>query len=459
MSDENITTTEGAGLPAVLGGEPVRAAGSFRTTPERDQLEVRYLTEWVLGATNWEPDAPDGGVEVDASIALDERIADALGWEPAAFAAEFLRLQAPGQRGLTCVPNNNGTRIITAAFAALTQWWRELGVREPRVGSEVIVPVATWQATAGALLSRNLVPVLVDVDPETLTISPAAVAAAITERTIGVIPVHLYGRMADVPAIMEIAGQHDLFVLEDCAHAHGARYADGRAAGTVGHAGTFSMQGSKVLSGGEGGAFITRHRELALQVASAVTCGRELEGTRLLQSDNDRMAGIVAALLRAQLTRFPEQNESRLRVFAELDALAARLPGVTALPRQSFVGIQPTYKQLFRFDLAHFGGMSQAQLRTALEAELLCEAATIYEPLTDSRLYTPLTDVANEIGDEYVAAIDPSRYSSKYADEAYREVLAFEHAVGLDDRFGSAFVRAVRKLQAHGERVAAELTV
>ncbi len=410
----------------------------------------------MQGASNWEPDAPDGGVAL-RGVEVDPAIAEALGWEPAAFAAEFLRLQAPHQHGLTAVPNNNGTRIITAVFAALTQWAEEYDLRVPRVGDEVIVPVATWQATAGALLSRNLVPVLVDVDPETLTIGVDAVADAITDRTVGIVPVHLYGRMADVPALLELAAERRLFVLEDCAHAHGARFGDGSGAGTLGHAGTFSMQGSKVLASGEGGAMVSRLRGLALQVASIVTCGRQLPGTKVLQADNDRMPAVVAALLRAQLTRFPEQNDNRVRVFAQLDAIAANLPGVTLLARQD-VAVQPTYKQLFRFDLGEFGGMSLAQLAKAFEAELGCEFATIYEPLNASPLYTPHSDSANRIGADYWERIDPSRYEAPVAAEAFRSVLAIEHAAGLDDEFPQAFARAVLKLQVHGERLARELT-
>ncbi len=332
-------------------------------------------------------------------------------------------------------------------------------MREPVVGSEVIVPVATWQATAGALLSRNLVPVLVDVDPETLTIDPKAVAAAITERTIGVIPVHLYGRMADMGQIMRIADEHGLFVLEDCAHAHGARFADGRGAGTVGHASTFSMQGSKVLASGEGGALVSRHRELALQVASIVTCGRQLPGTKVLQADNDRMPAVVAALLRAQLSRFTEQNEARVSVFAQLDTVALQLDGVSPLARQASVAVQPTYKQLFRFDLSRFGGMSLRQLAAAFEAELGCEFATIYEPLNASPLYTPHSDVSNRIGADYWERIDSSRYEAPVAAEAFRSVLAIEHAAGLDPLFPQRFAQAVRTIQAHADRIAAELTV
>lgn len=462
MSDDtsNISTI---GLPACLGGEPVREPGTFRTTPERDQQEADFLSKWVRGATNWEPDAPNGGValgeglQLARALTLDAEILNALGWEPAAAAAEFGAIHAPGRNGLTFVPNNNGTRIITAVFAALTKWAEEMGLRTPQVGDEVIVPVATWQATAGALLSRNLVPVLVDVDPATLTISPDAIANALTDRTVGIVPVHLYGRMAEMDTIMAIANERNLFVLEDCAHAHGAVFGGGRPAGTIGHAGTFSMQGSKTLSCGEGGMAVSRFRALALQIASIVTCGRQLPGTEVFQADNDRLPAPAAALLRAQLRRFPEQKASRVDVFARMDEL--ELPGVTPLARQASVDVQPTYKQLFRFDLSRFGGMSLQQLAKALEAELGAEFAEIYTPLNASRLYTPHSDVANKISADYWTRIDAARFDAPVAAEAFRTVLAIEHASGLDPEFPNRFAKAVGKIQAHAERIARELTV
>lgn len=458
MSDSN--------LPAILGGIPARD-WPHRTTPERELSgrfsEAEFVLRWLKGARNWEPDCPNGGVELGGglpadlihAIALDDEIAEALGWEPAALAAEFTRVHAPGQ-DVTVVPANNGTRVITDMLAALSLWAEDLGLRPPEVGSEVIVPALTWQATAGAALSRNLVPVLVDVDPGTLSIDVAAVRRAITDRTAAILPVHLYSRMAPVPELMAIAKPRGIAVLEDCAHAQGARWADGRAAGTVGDAGSFSFQGSKTLAGGEGGAMISRHRGLALQTASVVTCGRQVGGSRQLQADNDRMPAIVAALLRAQLRRFAAQNRQRTDVFARLDEVAVELAGVTPLLAQDAVLVPPTYKWPFRVSLDHFG-LSLGQLQRALEVELGCEVATIYEPLTTSGLYAPNTDPARHISRTYWSRIDPSIYPAPVAEEAYRTVLAIEHAAGLDPQFPEAFADAIHKIRSHAPRLAREL--
>lgn len=468
MNDEINKHGRPEGLPALLGGNPVRPARNLRTTPEHGEREKTIIDAWLAGAPNWEPDAPKGGWELGAYMQLDPRereglrldgvIADALGWEPAAAMAEFHAIHAPGQ-DVTFVPFNNGTRVITGTFAGIAQWADELGVRRPVVGSEVIVPAATWQATAGALLSRNLAPVLVDVDPDTLCISPDAVENAITDKTVAIVVVHLYQRLADMKAILEIARKHDLAVIEDCAHAHGARFGDGRAAGTVGHAGTFSLQGSKTLSCGEGGAFVSTHRELALQVASIATCGRQLQGTKVMQADNDRLPAVAAALLRAQIRRFPLQNALRAEGFARLDEFAATLPGVVLFPAQPDAKVLPTYKWLFRIDFASgaWGSLTQAQIAKALEAELNCEFATMYEPLNRSPLYTPHSDPANRISEEYWERIEPRQFSAPNAERAFGEVLAVEHAAGLDPYFAPRFQAAVLRIQHHAEALAAEL--
>jgi dTDP-4-amino-4,6-dideoxygalactose transaminase len=106
----------------------------------------------------------------------------------------------------------------------------------------------------------NAVPVLVDVDPETLCIDPAKIEAAITPRTRAIIPVHLYHRLADLKAIAAIAKKHKLHLIEDCAHSHGSQW-DGRGVGSHGVMGSFSFQSSKVMRSYEGGALITSNED------------------------------------------------------------------------------------------------------------------------------------------------------------------------------------------------------
>src|SRR6185369_6651742 len=123
-------------------------------------------------------------------------------------------------------------------------------------GDEVIVPGLTWQATAACALDINAVPVLVDIDPETLTIDPKAIRAAITPRTKAIIPVHLYTCMANMDEIMEISREFKIPVIEDCSHQHGSEWRR-KKAGSIGAAGAFSLQASKVLNSGEGGFIST----------------------------------------------------------------------------------------------------------------------------------------------------------------------------------------------------------
>ena len=143
----------------------------------------------------------------------------------------------------------NGTVTMEVALKALGIGW----------GDEVIVPALTFSATAYAPIAAGALPVFVDVTPETWTIDPAAVEAAITDRTRAIMPVHLGHQMADMDRIMEIATTRGLAVVEDCAHAPGQRWRD-RGAGCIGDFGSFSHQSSKILTAGEGGSAADERR-------------------------------------------------------------------------------------------------------------------------------------------------------------------------------------------------------
>lgn len=136
-----------------------------------------------------------------------------------------------------------------------------LGAYGIGAGDEVIVPALTWYATGMAAHYLGAKPVFVDVLPDTLCIDPDKITAAITDRTKAIIPVHLYGSMADMDRIMAIARKHQLIVIEDCAHAHGGIWS-GRGIGSIGHVGSFSFQHSKTMASGEGGICITSDSEI-----------------------------------------------------------------------------------------------------------------------------------------------------------------------------------------------------
>ena len=205
--------------------------------------------------------------------------------------AEFAEKFAAFSRAKYCVCLMNGTVALQLALEAL-----DIGA-----GDEVIVPGYTWQATAAACLDVNAIPIIVDVDPETYCIDPALVEAAITPRTRAIIPVYLYGSMADMERIMEIARKHDLKVIEDCAQTHGSRWRE-MGAGAIGDVGSFSMQHSKVLTSGEGGATITNDDNLYDRLCALRHCGRPREGEKSpIQSGNYRMTEFQAAVLLAQI--------------------------------------------------------------------------------------------------------------------------------------------------------------
>lgn len=445
-------------LPAILGGAPVRDY-TFRTTPEVGAADVQLVVDQIL-SRNWQAGADAPATPLAEGLELPANVLAAFGPDIAAVAVELVQMQAPGQRGVHVVPASNGTQTITVGLGSISKWAVELGVRKHFVGAEVLVPAATWQATAGAVLDRNMVPVLVDVLPGTLCIDPAAAEAAITDRTVAIIPVHLYDRMAAMDRIMEIATSHQLAVIEDCAHAHGARYR-GLGAGTIGHVGSFSDQGSKILSSQEGGFLVTLWQELADQICSAVTCGRQTGVSKQLQFGNNRMPAAIAALLRGQLLAFAEQNATRLRTFEGFDSLVRADLGNIGLrvsDAQPEVDVTPTYKKVVHVDLGEWGGMSLDQWRAAMAAELRCEFATIYEPLPDSYVYSPHSDpAARYLSQEYWDAINPAAYKAPVADEAFRSVAVIEHAAFLDPRFPERFAEAAGKIKAHARRVAAEV--
>ena len=166
---------------------------------------------------------------------------------------EFERRFAEWNGSKHAICCNSGTSAIHMALAAV-------GVGP---GDEVIVPPRTFIGTVSPVLYQNAVPVFADIDPKTHNISPDAIRKVITKRTKAIIPVHLAGIPCDMDEIMAIAREHDLFVIEDCAQAHGAEY-KGRKVGNFGHVNAFSMQDSKIITtSGDGGMVTTDDDEYA----------------------------------------------------------------------------------------------------------------------------------------------------------------------------------------------------
>ena len=249
--------------------------------------------------------------QIDAATA---RVLDGgqyvLGSEVEAFEREFAAYV--GVRH--CVGTGNGLDALTLALRALN-----VGP-----GAEVIVPSNTYIATWLAVSHAGATPVPVEPDPRTYTLDPGRVEAAITARTRAILPVHLYGQVADMAALSEIAGRHGLPILEDAAQAHGARL-DGRPVGGLGHAAGWSFYPSKNLGAfGDGGAVTTDDGDLAEKVRTLRNYGSQRRYVNEIRGFNSRLDELQAAALRVKLHHLDAWNERRRTVAARyLSALGA----------------------------------------------------------------------------------------------------------------------------------------
>lgn len=184
-------------------------------------------------------------------------------------------------------------------------------------GDEVIVPDLTFVASANAVTYCGATPVFIDVEPHTWTLDPARIEQRITERTRAILAVHLYGHPCDMDALNSIAKRHDLFIIEDAAEAHGARFRE-KPAGALGRVATFSFYGNKIISTGEGGMVVTDDDALAEQFR--LLRGQGMDAARRywfpVVGYNYRMTNIAAAIGCAQMEQIEWHLERRRQVAA-----------------------------------------------------------------------------------------------------------------------------------------------
>lgn len=202
--------------------------------------------------------------------------------------------------GATCVAVNSGTSALHLGMLAA-------GIGP---GDEVIVPSFTFAATANAVALTGATPVFVDIDPVTFCIDPKAVEAAITPRSRAVVPVHLYGHPADMTALVPMAQEHGLTIIEDAAQAHGAQW-DGKAVGSFGTVGAFSFYPTKNMTSGEGGMVTTGDPGVARAVRLLRNQGMEARYQNEVVGLNNRMTDIHAAIGIAQLGKLRRWTEQR----------------------------------------------------------------------------------------------------------------------------------------------------
>ena len=351
---------------ALFGGPPVRGE-PYPEWPQFDASDVETVAE-VVRSGRW------GRLGHELVVAFEK---------------EFAAYQGAAH----CVTLNSGTSALEIALQAL---------RLPR-GSEVVLAPYTYMASAAAILNAGLVPVFVDVDPETYNIDPDLIEAAVTPRTSALMAVHFGGLSCDMAPILEIARRHSLRVIEDAAHAHGGRWKD-RGLGVVGDIGCFSFQATKNLSAGEGGAILTNDVDLyraAIDYHDLLAGGMLLRGGELglgssragpgwdfpFAGSSRRLTVFQAALLRRQLERLERQTECRAANADYLTGLLEDIEGLTPRREDGFATRNAHHLYIIRYGSESFGGLPRDRFIEAMEAEGVPLAAGYRTPLHRTGLF------------------------------------------------------------------------
>ncbi|MFN8347361.1 MAG: DegT/DnrJ/EryC1/StrS family aminotransferase [Spirosomataceae bacterium] len=314
-------------------------------------------------------------------------------------------------------------------------------------GDEVIVPPYTFIATASTVIEANCVPVFVDLDPDTYNISPQAIEAAITPRTKVIIPVHFGGQACDMDAIMDIAKRHNLRVIEDAAHAHGAEY-KGRKLGSIGDVGSFSFQSSKNLTAGEGGIVVTDDDELYAMMNSLRNVGR-IEGGQWYDHYNPgcnyRITQMQAVLLSAQLKRLEAQTVTRDENGLYLNELLAQIDGITPLKRGLGETRHCYHIYIFKYDKTHFNGLSKVEFAERLAAEGVPCFRGYPHPLYKQPLFQNKNFMCYALPDE----VDYTQVHCPVAERACSDeaVWILQHAMLGTKEDMESFAAAIRKVQ------------
>jgi dTDP-4-amino-4,6-dideoxygalactose transaminase len=237
-------------------------------------------------------------------------------------------------------------------------------------GDEVIVPAHSWISTSESVGNVGAKPVFVDIEPDYYTMNPALLENAITTKTKAIIPVHLFGHPADMPAIMKIAEKYNLKVLEDCAQSHGACI-NGKKTGTFGHASSFSFYPGKNLGAyGDAGCMSTNDGDLAEKLRMIANHGQKGKHNHLIEGRNSRLDGLQASILLAKLPHLDKWTELR-RTNASI--YSSILNGiVSAIPKEKDGFTHVYHLYVIRID-------NRGEIMTKLKDNLI-ETAIHYPP-------------------------------------------------------------------------------
>jgi dTDP-4-amino-4,6-dideoxygalactose transaminase len=432
VSQQVVSTSDSFGKLAIEGGTPVRQA-PWPVWPRGDEGTEKILAE-VVRSGRWTISGVYRGKK---------------SWERQ-FSEDFAAFNGVPY----CVPTTSGTSSLTLAMLGL-------GIGP---GDEVLVPGMTWVACATSVLCIGAIPIIVDVDPTSLAMSLEAARSAITPKTKAVMLVHPFCRVGDIEGFLALCKEKNLFLIEDCSQAHGAKW-KGQRVGTFGHVGCFSMQQTKVLTAGEGGAAITRDKELYERMEQLRCDGRmfisappkdgrteltENVTTNAVLGQNLCISEFQAAVLIDRLKHLDAELELR-RERAELleTLLLERFGGaVRLLPKQPGAD-QTWYNVVFDVDTSAFGGNTVDAIARAMYEELQTLCFTLYAPMSRHPLYRPHQSARVPKDEAVKKALDPKRFSLPNAEEMRKRGICLQSYVLLDRPQGMHdIVNAFAKVQA-----------
>lgn len=316
---------------AIRGGAPARTS-PFTAWPIHGDAEKKGLIE-----------------------ALESGVWSGIGPKEQQFSKDFAAWQ--GARHGICVAN--GSVSLELALRAL-----KIGP-----GDEVIVPALTWLATAWAPLQTGAKPVFADVRESDWCLDPRSVEKLITPRTKVIIPVHLYNQMAPMDELMTLAAKHSLAVIEDCAHAHGFAW-NGQGAGSIGDIGSFSFQGSKTMTAGEGSILLTNDDRLAELLSGLRNCGRPMNQEREATfGSNFRITEFQAAILQGQFSRLPEQLTHKATMLRYFREQMRQIKGIRLTPENPNLSRHGFYAVSMDYLQEEFDGVPRDVFIAAMMAE------------------------------------------------------------------------------------------
>ncbi|MBM3468000.1 MAG: DegT/DnrJ/EryC1/StrS family aminotransferase [Alphaproteobacteria bacterium] len=338
----------------------------------------------------------------------------------------FCRAFADYQGSPYAIATTNGSAAIKIAM-------QEVGVGP---GTEVIVPGLTWVACASTVVDLGAVPVIVDIDPKTLSISLQAAEAAISNKTVAILVVHAYCSAADIDGFVELAKRTGIAIIEDCSQVHGAEW-QGQKLGSFGQLGVFSLQQTKILTCGEGGIVTCCSEEAYNRLQQYRANGRiyttqpkskqlELVEKGEVFGANHCMSEIHAAIALAQLELLDEQNAVREDNASYLASALESIPGVNTIKPPEGLTRRSYYDYVIQLNPDIVGPFSIHRVVDAMAVELGTFIETLDAPMNINVLYNPLLSKFASTK-ELTQQLNPIRFDLPNANIAYNTSFAFLH--------------------------------